>query len=287
MNVVHFPDDLFSSIVGLCDGAMRRALANTCRRMRTLINPKRHCRLVASPVRIQSGMFVWLYEYMKHTPPTGRMGALSINYVVSPPFSEGDLGFFTIVALAGTIFHNLRLVIQNSPLSMVRLTNALQSLQPGGQLVLDLSYQSAVVASKMHPLWTAALCLSTFRLKLHNTDVTDTLAEDIARAIHASLDTPHPVAWKKLKLGFSHNFITDRGLLALAESIGKCPHLKDVNINLSYNDIRHPDKLSVVSQFMGHIPALHIKMDSDCWDTELCTLHDVPTEDGIRTANEL
>ena len=161
----------------------------------------------------------------------------------------------------------------------------LQTLQPGGHLSLDLSYQSSVSTSTMHPLWTAALRLSTFRLKLHNTDVTDALVEDLAQAIHASLDTSHPVAWMTVKLGLAHNFITDRGLLALAESVGKCPRLKDATLNLSYNDIRRPDKMDVVSRCMGHIPTLRIKMDSDCWDTEPCTLQSAPAadEDGTCT----
>ena len=278
MRIVCLPDELWSTIVDACDGVMRRALANTCRRMRHQTNPKRHCRLVANPVRIQAGMFVWLFNYMTHAPPNGRMGALSINYVVSPPFSQQESGLFTIVACAATFFRSLRLVIQNSPLSMVRLTNMLQGVQPGGHLALDLSYQSAVVPAAMRPLWIAAVRLSGFRLKLHNTDVTDTLVEDLAQAIHATLDTSHPVAWVSVKLGLAHNFITDRGFLALAEGVGQCPRLKDVTINLSYNDIRRPDKLEVMKHCMGHIPTLRVKLDSDCWDTNMCTLHDAPED---------
>ena len=126
MPVVCLPDELFSFIVDICDGPMRRALANTCRRMRSQTNPKRHCRLVANPVRIQSGMFVWLYNYMTQSPPTGRMGALSINYVVSPPFSDYESGIFPIVACAATVFHTLRLVIRReASLSHGSATNKL------------------------------------------------------------------------------------------------------------------------------------------------------------------
>ena len=82
-------------------------------------------------------------------------------------------------------------------------------------------------------------------------------------AIEASLLTNQPVAWRELNLGLAHNLITDEGLTAMIHSLGRCPQLVQLTLDLTdNNNIRDPEKLDTLACVLGHIPALHIKLDA-------------------------
>jgi hypothetical protein len=268
MSVQRLPEELLLYVTDMCGRIGVLAFARTCHEWQNILRCKRRCVLLATPIRIQSGMLMWLNNLLDGSHPV-PMSKLSLEYRVSEEFTHLQSAFLFTVFRAMTAFHSIELVIQNSPISIVSLVHALQNIQTGGVLVLDLSYHRGVTSTQIKALWTIAVRLSVFKLKLHNTDVDDATVVQIAHSIDTS---PHPVVWTALKLGLSHNFISDRGLSTLIKSIGKCSNLKDLNLNLSYNDIVGPNKLDVCMASVGHIPSVRIKLDSDCWDTDLSTL---------------
>lgn len=279
MSVHCLPNELLLYVTELCDRTSGLAFTRTCHRLLNLLSCKRRCVLLVTPIRMQFGMLTWLNQVLDD-PHMVRMGALSLDYRVPLEFNHLQFGFLFTLHRAMTAFHTVRLVIQNSPMSTVGLIHALQNMRAGGSLTLDLSYHRGITAVQINALWSIALRLSVFRLKLHNTDIDDATMDGIAHSIDTA---EHPIAWTTLKLGLAHNCISDRGMSILVNSIAKCPNLKDLILNLSYNVIHGPDKMNVFMASVSHIPSVRIKLDSDCWDTNLSALKSVdPVPDHWR-----
>ena len=105
--------------------------------------------------------------------------------------------------------------------------------------------------------------MSKLQLKLDGTRASDNVILGMVCAIEASLTTDQPVAWRDVKLGLARNLITDEGLTSMIRSLGRCPQLVRLTLDLTENqDIRHPEKLDRMLGALGHIPSLHIRLDT-------------------------
>jgi hypothetical protein len=178
---------------------------------------------------------------------------------------------------------DLNLVI-GAPLSLSLLADALQ-LFTGDGLSLDLSNHTmdhrlpgggiiAIVRSNwstqhllalhdVQPLWAIVVRCSRLQLKLDATGATDSVVLGMAAAIEASLLTNQPVAWRSVTLGLANNSITDEGLTAMIQSLGQCPRLVQLTLDLTENqNIRHPEKLKRIAGVLAHIPEIHVTLDT-------------------------
>jgi hypothetical protein len=75
-------------------------------------------------------------------------------------------------------------------------------------------------------------------------------------------------------LKYAARCCTDYGMAALVRSLGRCTCLRQLTLDMSYNDITGTGKLCIVSEALRHIPSLRIKLDSDCWDADVLSVRD-------------
>ena len=289
--------DVWLCIAGHCDGVASNCIAATCKRFRQAFRHYRHFVLVATPARIQLGMFQWLQRYIVANtnadvdgPPVGY---LTIVLPKMPDYDD-DLGdsddvsvsdsdasdpenrprpyahereFLSTVCMAVAAIPNIKLVVgHHSPMSLSRLADAMQKFARGGCLVLDLSHLVDYDLTAFHlgrSMWATLLRLDRLHVKLENTNADDRLVRGLVSAVEASLISKHPVAWRDLTLGLAHNLITDQGLTLMIHSLGRCPQLAQLTLDVSRNkQIQHPDdKVATIVDAVGHIPSLHIKLD--------------------------
>ena len=246
---------------------------STLQRFRQLFCHSRHLVMVATPTRIQSGMFHWLERCVSGNaggvdgPP---MAALTI---VLPDMHDKDYKsycqgyelrhqteFLSAVQMAVAAIPAVKLIIgQHVPLSL--LADWMQTKACGKGLFLDLS--DWVVRDLTAPIWATLVQLSGLQLKLHGGDMydDDNVVLGMVCAIEASLATDHPVAWREVGLGFARNSITDTGLTSMIRSLGRCPQLVQLKLDLTESQrIQNPEKLDRLVGALGHIPSLHIKL---------------------------
>ena len=258
------------------------------------------CPILAAPARIQSGMLHWLEQCISDSVGGPPMGALTIVLPDMPVDHQGhhesrcltrQTEFLRAVRVAAAAIPIVKLIIGLCvPLSLSLLADALQSLACGGHLVLDLSdrvvYQNQQHLITLHtarPLWATLVQLTVLRLDLDGLSVKNNVVLGMVCAIEASLTrigpfpvpclqemcpilswtTNQPVAWRDVKLGLSRNSITDEGLTRMIQSLGRCPQLVQLTLDLTFNQhIRHPEKLDRLLCALGHIPSLHIRLDT-------------------------
>lgn len=153
--------------------------------------------------------------------------------------------------------------------SLFLLADAMQSFASNSRLVLDLSpsfpirgHCDLTAFHVGHSLWAILVQRSELDLNLQRMGVRDDVIAGMAHAIEASLLTDRPVAWRIVKLGLAYNPISEAGIWLLMQSLGRCPHLVDLTIDLGYNEYtRDPVKLDAIMHALGHIPSLHIALD--------------------------
>ena len=281
MTLLSLPDDVFLHMSGICGPFVVRVLGVTCRHFRCLLWSKQRHVLLANPVRIISGQLSWLSEHISshmvceaewpNPSMVQRLGALKLVYTVSRHY-DTQAAFLATVSVAVRVFSDVTMVIQSAPLFIPAFVRAMSTLAGGGRLVLDLSYHEGLTAAALKPLWKPLLQLSELRLKVRNTDINDAVLFDIAQNITLSLEENQPIVWTAVKLGLAHNMITDRGMTALVQSLGRCPQLTDLTLDMSYNDVTGAEKLRTVHNALRHIPSLRIKLDSDCWDADVLSI---------------
>ena len=235
-------------------------------------------------------MFDWLERHVSGCVDGPPMGSLTI---IVPDMSTNrchnenreihtmdKTKFLSAVrSVSAAAVPDLTLVI-GAPLALSSLADAMQSFVTGGRLCLDLSnwYMHDLIALyDGRPLWAMLVRLSGLRLILDGTGASDEVVLGMVCAVEASLLTDQPVAWRDVNLGLARNLITDNGLTAMIRSLGRCPQLVQLTLDLTENDkIRHPEKLDMLACVIGHIPVLHIKFDARFCHIPLKSTRDDP-----------
>ena len=295
-------NDVWLCITSYCDGMTSNSIAATCKQFRQVFRRNRQFVLVATPARIQSGMFKWLKRYMVANTGTEvdgpPVGYLTIVLPQMPDYDDDDSAdhlpvcdddsddnddsdpekkprpyaheseFLSVVRLAVVSIPNIKLVVgHHSPMSSSQLAFAMQSLARGGCLVLDLSDLVDCDLTAFHmgrSMWAPLLRLGRLHLKLENTNADDRLVRGMVCAIEASLIIgKRPVAWRDLTLELAQNLITDEGLTQMIRGLGRCPRLVQLTLDVTDNKrIQHSDKVATIMDAVGHIPSLHIKLNA-------------------------
>ena len=279
------PDDVWLFVAHWCDGADSSAMASTCQQCRRVFRRGQRLLMVATPAHIRSGIFDWLASGVDDPP----MGSLTIivpdmrnqetnrhpvrivpdvrnRNTNRRPMPDADQTKFlsAVRSVVAAAVPNLRLVI-GVPVALSSLADAMQSLVYGGRLCLDLSRWSMHDLIALHdgqPLWAMLVQLSGLRLILDSTGIGDCIFLGMVCAIEASLWTDQPVAWCDVNLGLAQSLITDKGLTAMIRGLGQCPRLVQLTVDLTENHGIGPEKLDVLAAAMGHIPAIHITLDT-------------------------
>jgi hypothetical protein len=210
------PDEVLLYMADICGATIVRSLAVTCHHLRVLLQNKQRHVLIANPVRILSGQFVWLNDYIRRwmgvddNSVHGRLNSLKLVYAVQSTQYNTQSAFLQTLCLVVDAFLDVTLVIQNSPLSMPAFVQSMSTLSEGGRLALDLSYHIGITVGNLRPLWKYLFRLSELRFKLRNTDITDAVLIDLAQTIDSLVAENQPIQWVALKLGLAHNMITDQ-----------------------------------------------------------------------------
>ena len=154
-------DVIVQHLVAMCEtGGTDHTLAAVCRRFRRLLGGLRHCTLIATPGRIDAGMFRWLERY---TPVAGEppMTRLSVTFLLPASHTEYQDPLIRAIGRGVATFTDVQLLVQNSVASVRKLaTTLLRNLTYGGRLTLDLSHHPGITTQSMEPIWTALVRLS-------------------------------------------------------------------------------------------------------------------------------
>ena len=104
------PDEVWLCIAGDCDGATSNAMASVCQQFRQVFRRNRPFVFIATPARIQSGLFRWLERYVSRSaggvdgPP---MGSLTIVLPVMAHYKEESDRQLEHQAAVGLFSHTL------------------------------------------------------------------------------------------------------------------------------------------------------------------------------------
>ena len=167
--MLRFSDDvILQHLVPLCEmRGTNHTLAAVCRRFRLLMGGLRRCTLIATPGRIDAGMFRWLERYT-HAMGVPPMTRLYVTFFLPASRSEYQDPLIRAIGHGVATFTSVKLLVQNSVASVRKLaTTLLRNLTYGGRLSLNLSYHPAVTTHSMEPMWTALVRLSKSSVLMH------------------------------------------------------------------------------------------------------------------------